>query len=271
MSSSFPLKVRRKPCFVDWIGRIIRITTSKPPKSWRLERKCSERNDQEYVLVDHDPGIGQGLSKGAVGKFKCRNVADDREVAVMTILMDVPYFDAECPYHAECNQQDESLQPNIRMSKVGHRELELLRILQINGVRWTPHIQNLQAATQGPNEPVPGRNIFYVLIDHVDGVELNRALFWSLPRDERDRIRKAFRIAWLDCVEYALISPHHCHIFWDAESSKVSFVGLRDSSSGPPKDQWANWKWSLWELAALPPGANHTQIFSNPETSGWIL
>ncbi|RDW76453.1 uncharacterized protein DSM5745_06445 [Aspergillus mulundensis] len=106
------------------------------------------------------------------------------------------------------------------------------------------------------------------------GTQLNGNLFWSLCREERDEIRDAFRVSWVQCIK-AGVDPAQGrmdHLFWDKASSKLSIAGFRDSAPVEPVAEWSDVEWIMWFLA-IPPKTYRWEEEENPhpDKSQWRL
>ncbi len=81
----------------------------------------------------------------------------------------------------------------------------MLQALRQNQVEATPAIRAFEALQQADDGLVPRGFLYYILMDHATGIQLKHETFWSFDFDDRDRIRQAFRVAWL----YVLLRPFH--------------------------------------------------------------
>ncbi|KAL4963653.1 uncharacterized protein BDV14DRAFT_201620 [Aspergillus stella-maris] len=132
------------------------------------------------------------MSRGAYGTFICRNVEDPRDATVMRILMQVPYEVSELAMHAE-----HARQADTNLSGRGLDELEPLQTITEANVTLAPHIRHLVQATQGDNGLAPGGFLYYILLEHAPGEELDEEKFWARSKMERARICEAFKVSWL--------------------------------------------------------------------------
>ncbi|RDW76828.1 uncharacterized protein DSM5745_06820 [Aspergillus mulundensis] len=78
----------------------------------------------------------------------------------------------------------------------------------------------------------------------------------SLERDERDRIRNAFRVAFVDCVQAGIYPSqlNPANLYWDSDASRIVIAGFRNSRPAEPKDHWSDIEWIAWSLAKAPVG-----------------
>lgn len=79
------------------------------------------------------------------------------------------------------------------VNEVTLSEVECLEKLTEAGCTSTPRLLAYQRLAQNDEMWLPGGYLFCILMQLVPGVSLED--FWELARDERDRARKAFRIA----------------------------------------------------------------------------
>jgi hypothetical protein len=85
----------------------------------------------------------------------------------------------------------------------------------------TPIIREFEELTEDDEGLVPGGFLYYILMDHAPGIQLNHAAFWTLDYGERDRIRGAFCVAW----EYVASSARSL-------ADALTRVGNRECSTG---------------------------------------
>ncbi|KAL4928163.1 uncharacterized protein BDV17DRAFT_101543 [Aspergillus undulatus] len=111
-----------------------------------------------------------------------------------------------------------------------------------------------------------------ILMDHAPGIQLDKKLFWSLSREERDRVRGAFRLAWLNCVATGLL-PDLSNLVWDAQHLLYSFlVGFQEGFRVTPSVHRSDAEWIYWNLAEclrIYDWVNETEAY--PDKSGWTL
>ncbi|PGH33747.1 hypothetical protein GX50_03404 [[Emmonsia] crescens] len=70
---------------------------------------------------------------------------------------------------------------------------EILRLKYFNekDCSVTPLLLHKEKIIQGPNLPIPGGYIVFIVMEKVPGVPLTD--FWTYDRPKRDRFREAFR------------------------------------------------------------------------------
>lgn len=104
----------------------------------------------------------------------------------------IPYGGSEWAIHAE-----RARQAIETISGDGRRELENLDILAAGGSQFTPTVRQRQEGKQNDEGWVPGGFVVHILMDHAPGIQLDERKFWSYSRRVRDRIREAFKAAWM--------------------------------------------------------------------------
>ncbi|KAL3462312.1 hypothetical protein BJX64DRAFT_288434 [Aspergillus heterothallicus] len=200
-----------RPVFPNWVGRTIRMTTTTPPSVWTLETK--------------------GGRVGCVaGTFLCHNADDTADKAAIKILMQYVdiYISTQGPWpvrwlfgtqRAYVNARmlffhlripfagSEDEKPSRRAEQAtgildfkAHHEKMVVEPLMKNNCTAVPRIRAHECSKQDKTEDasVPGGFIYYILTDRVRGVQLSEKLFWSYTRKERDKVREAYREAWME-------------------------------------------------------------------------
>lgn len=172
---------------------------SLPPSSWTVTQKISEDSDtytqEEAREMEQFPL--------ASAKFECENVEDSSNKATLLVDMEIPCVDTECPAEGTYGT------PNC--VRVG---LEAHKLLSLHDCKYSPGLIQYMEETQTSGDRrffMPGGKIYYMVIDKLPGAPLGtgllnwtedgrtfgEGLFWELPREERDRIRAAFEVAYL--------------------------------------------------------------------------
>ncbi|OOG00088.1 hypothetical protein ASPCADRAFT_1743 [Aspergillus carbonarius ITEM 5010] len=163
------------------------ISFASPDSQWTLIKKLREFNDQRdpemFLSSPHKPG-------GAYGTFLCSNPANPTEQNIMRIIMQVPYAGSEIAIHAE-----RARQARDRLPTPGQEMLNAYSTLTKLGSDFTPRLVNVKWAEQTDRDIVPGGSIVYLLLEKLPGRQLG-LWFWDLNREERDRVRGAFKVAW---------------------------------------------------------------------------
>ncbi|GKZ35034.1 hypothetical protein AbraIFM66950_005473, partial [Aspergillus brasiliensis] len=174
-------------------------THSLPPSSWIVTRKISEAS---YTYTQKDAEKMRQFPL-ADATFECEDVEDSNIKAILDVYMEIPCVDTECP--AEGNYGT----PNcVKTTLKAHK------LLALNDSKYSPRLIQYMEETQTSEDRrffMPGGKIYYMVTNKLPGVPLGKGLinytedgrqfeeglFWELPRVERDRIRAAFRVAYL--------------------------------------------------------------------------
>ena len=190
----------------QWIGSEIIFGAPRP--KWRLDEKLNEaaNYEEEYMVKQ---GI---LDSEARGVFRCTNVHDESQQAIMKIRMQFVSLFPRYPYHADIRlnyslripyfetafktRRQRAVQANSDMRFATKREIEALEYLTTVGCSATPALLASKHETQGEDDWVPGGFLDYILMEKLPGVECP---YWSgcMDRLERDQLRAAFKEAWL--------------------------------------------------------------------------
>ncbi len=98
-SSTLPIQIQgaatmtQKEFFSDlvWLGKIIRFSHSTDTSGWRLETKYNDKNDQLTAEDYNIDAVNYRKPSAAYGTFRCRNVKNDGDIAVLKIIMQFVY------------------------------------------------------------------------------------------------------------------------------------------------------------------------------------
>ena len=72
----------------------------------------------------------------------------------------------------------------------------MFETLTHNKCTSSPALVSVNRETQDDDSKmVPGGFMIYLLLEHLPGIKMG-PLFWDLNREERDKIRTAFRTGW---------------------------------------------------------------------------
>ncbi|KAJ0419585.1 hypothetical protein BJY00DRAFT_154447 [Aspergillus carlsbadensis] len=226
-----------KTFFTKWIGRTIELNTTKPPSAWELVTNLSDKHLQwsaeEYC---NDPA-----TSAAYGTFLCKSIKNSDDVAVLRILMQIPYGGSEYAIQAERARQATVI-PNATTQD----ELDAAHLLSKNQCTAAPAIRAKETTVQDDSGLVPGGFISYILQEMAPGTQLNGELFWSYDRKERDCIRDAYKEAWSDWVRSGVpVSTSISHLFWDRGTSKITIASIALAVLLEPgeKMEWIDTEW----------------------------
>ena len=70
-----------------WLGKIIRFSHSTDTSGWRLETKYNDKNDQLTAEDYNIDAVNYGKPSAAYGTFRCRNVKNLDDIAVLKVIM----------------------------------------------------------------------------------------------------------------------------------------------------------------------------------------
>ncbi|KAL3462100.1 hypothetical protein BJX64DRAFT_288641 [Aspergillus heterothallicus] len=243
-----------KTFFDDWIGRTIDLNTTGASSVWILTEKLSESylqwSAEEYHLSP--------ATSAAYGTFLCNNVDNTDDVAILRILMQIPYGGSEYAIHAERARQA-TLTPNGTTQE----ELDAVRLLSENHCTAAPRIRTQETKVQDDSGIVPGGFLFYVLQDRAPGVQLSDELFWSYDRQERDQIREAYKEAWSAWVRSGVhVITSISHLFWDRGTGRITIASIALAVLLEPGEK-AEWSDTDWLAAGLSrtTGPNQERVY----------
>ncbi|KAL3463294.1 hypothetical protein BJX64DRAFT_287549 [Aspergillus heterothallicus] len=200
--------------FHDWVGKMIKLTTTNPPSEWKLVTKLSDKSSQQSA---EDYNENCSASGTAYGSFVCQNTNDSSDMAIMKIIMQVPYRGSEYAIHAE-----RARQACERVSGPDYTTIYVFKLLRDNNCNAAPRIRAHEGILQDDSMLVPGGFLHYVLMDKAGGVQLTEELFWSYDLDERNRIREAYKEAWREWTRCGVSGGAYIsHLFWDSNAGKM--------------------------------------------------
>ncbi|OJJ38450.1 hypothetical protein ASPWEDRAFT_36074 [Aspergillus wentii DTO 134E9] len=247
----------------SFIGMIVHFDQPRH-WTWRLEAKVSEQHDQlsswEFDAYERP--------SAAYGTFSCRNVNNPDQTGIMKIFKQVPYAgsDFEPPERRKS-------QASTELTEDAMDELKALRQLVDNGAEHTPTLRSCKIEKQGEDELVPDGFVAYLLIRPPPGRCL-KSLYWALGAMERQAIRNAFRVAWLDCVKKGIYPQGGKigHLMWDASLNKVYITEFQMWRPRRPTDTWKDIEWMAWGLAKPPRGYQWSrETRAHPDKTDWEM
>ncbi|OXV07812.1 hypothetical protein Egran_04424 [Elaphomyces granulatus] len=241
------------------------ITFTTPAQStWVPVRKLSEiesRISQEDMLA----GLGYSYARAS---FLCHNVHNSTHEAILRVYKQVPNIGTEAD-----EPEDRQLQATRRI----HQEVDTMeRLTEEHECAYVPAWLGSKIEEQGDHDIVPHGYINYILWEKVPGVHLcnpdeNFVLFWSLPRQERDRIRTAFVITYqkLYTIGICPVLGGCNNLIWDAQQDRIYVIGLDDVAEC---NAFGNVTFLEWGLATAPDGCPWgDEDFDDSSMEGWKL
>ncbi|KAL4962676.1 Zn(II)2Cys6 transcription factor [Aspergillus stella-maris] len=173
-----------KQFFTKWIGKTIQMTNPKTntASEWIIEKIYSNKNDRVLAEEYFEDELSRGQPSAAYGVFRCRKSTDPVDIAVFNLVVQIHCAGGEWTIRAE------------RWTAI----LDDLKTLATGGSQYTLKIRRFQQGRLGYEDLVPGRFIHRVMVDHAPWIGLSDELFRSFSRRERDAIREAFKVAWIE-------------------------------------------------------------------------
>ncbi|KAB8276888.1 hypothetical protein BDV30DRAFT_205537 [Aspergillus minisclerotigenes] len=235
------------------------------PSTWILTGLIKERNSQ----VDAEGFYKDKTIGGAYGTFLCHSFTDPNQRGVMKVFKQIPYQGSEYGTAGQrAGQASQDLDYYITS------QLEALRILTVSGCQSTPCILSMQIERQNTTDSVPNGYIVFLLLNHLPGVQLSKAIFWAFEDTVRERIRQAFRVAWEDCVKSGVVPvlQNIEHVFWNEAANKAYLIGFRMSEKARIQDVWRDTRWIAWGMAECPDKYRwYKEKNPHPDKSKWKL
>ncbi|KNG85974.1 hypothetical protein ANOM_006098 [Aspergillus nomiae NRRL 13137] len=127
---------------------------------------------------------------------------------------------------------------------------------------------------QKETDPVPDGYILFILMNYLPGVQLSEAIFWGLEASEREQIRQAFKLAWLDCIRSGILPALQDieHVFWDGAANKAYITSFRMSEPAGADIMWRDTEWIAWDMAKPQDKyAWYKDKNPHPDMSKWTL
>jgi hypothetical protein len=153
------------------------------PSKWRILEVLHEHDSQKYEGAE-DPSY-------ASIQLTCAEVGGSSRRAFMRIVMQIPFSKTE---------HEDSAVRGKQATSTTFRTPEFLAfmIFAKNASTVTPRFLGYRDDRQGSSGPVPGGFITYYAWEVVPGKPLGDYTgdaneFWTLDKDERDKIRSAFK------------------------------------------------------------------------------
>lgn len=218
----------RGPFFeTDWIGRVISLSRTRGD-SWKLGEKLGEKYSQA-----EEPGRrpGGATCPEAWATYICYDILDNDKKSrpqdqnaggsflyiLLCKRMLAVNFSHRIPYHGTEFNSPESRARHARddTSRLIKSELRALEQLTREGCCSAPRLLKYKIDKQDYTLLVPGGYIVYILMDRLPGVPLGD--FWDRGEAERQEIRDAFKVAYMDCIACGMITlDRGCdNLLWD--------------------------------------------------------
>ncbi|RJE23405.1 hypothetical protein PHISCL_04257 [Aspergillus sclerotialis] len=213
---------------------------------------------------------------GAYGTFRASS-ANGSDITIIKIIMQIPYHGSEFAIPAERGRQ-----ASTKLPFYGRDMLKVFETLTNNKCTSSPALISVNHEKQDDeSKMVPGGFMTYLLLEHLPGIQMGPC-FWDLNREERDKIRSAFRTSWEECMRSRFHPWGRHSLFWDADSNKVTstydryFFKFGDKRREPSRDLWTEYEWILFGLAEGPRNPNlQINIFDalkgSCDTSAWRM
>ncbi|KAI9931990.1 hypothetical protein ASPWEDRAFT_68470, partial [Aspergillus wentii DTO 134E9] len=255
-----------KVFFPDYIDKEITFSNENGSTTWILTEKLSEQNDQldEFEFREFED------VSAAYGVFRCKNASNPRDTATMKIFMQVPYAGSEFT-----SRQKRADQASDRLTYQAEKETDALRQLTERNCQHAPRVLGYQQDKQDEEGLVPNGFIVYLVMALVPGVQLERSLYRQMPLSERQKICRAFKVAWLDCVmDGGIFTYRHgiCSVSWDSTEEKIYITNFESCRQRAPTDRWQDIIFLQWGLMQPPRGyVWYEETEEHPDMSLWRI
>ncbi|KAN0067302.1 hypothetical protein V8E54_014565 [Elaphomyces granulatus] len=166
----------------------------------------------------------------AEGKFLCESKEDPNQHVHLRVYMQIANQETEFePIEERAKQAADRTVDTI------HEEIQVLKLLTEKKSQHTPTLLGYKEEKQDNSGLVPGGYVCYLLWNLFDGIRLGTGSlinppFWSLPRAERDEVRKGFEVAYKDLIEIGVMPLFSGlkHLIWNAQKKEIYIVGFKD-------------------------------------------
>ncbi|KAJ5591445.1 uncharacterized protein N7459_001814 [Penicillium hispanicum] len=227
---------------------------------WKLETKIREHAYQQHQRDCEELGI----NSEARGVFCCSKVSGDGPpTAVIKIRLQIPWLKTTRKRSDFRAKQAVSEIPTNFSS-----EIEALSCLTKARCSSTPSLFSYKVDKQSHEEWVPGGYKLYILMEKLSGSDPS-ALFFSgqMSLAERDRLRSAFKAAWLETVRSGVVHTDDAmrNLIWDSEGNKCYLVDWEYWSRPSKKSVWVDRLYISWNLAQSGPSNDYFDM------SDWVL
>ncbi|KAK6815160.1 hypothetical protein RU639_008439 [Aspergillus parasiticus] len=208
-----------------WIGREIKFDEPTPSR-WRIVRKIHER---EILHLEWEVKKRGWRAEGR-GVFLCTDTHGNE--GVVKVRLQIPYMGT---YFTSSTER--AKQAIHDMGKSFRFEIDALRCLTQARCSSSPALLGWKRETQSNTDWVPGGYIEYILMERMPGVR--PPPYWQ-PMEERDRLLKAFKEAYLECMACGRVHLDEGtrNLIWDDRSGKCYIIDWEDSLETTPEDTW---------------------------------
>ncbi|PPJ59369.1 hypothetical protein CBER1_11708 [Cercospora berteroae] len=132
-----------------------------------------------------------------------------------------------------------------------------------------PHLVATKLIAQDEKGPMPGGYISYMVMTLMPGKDLMEAKFWSMPEEQQNRIRDAFRQV-IKNVWALGMEPYDCalrNILWEEATETLSLVDFEHyhPMTKDPINMDLNNEMMRWGIVRRPPHTSHWKAFFEME------
>ncbi|KAH8804894.1 hypothetical protein F5884DRAFT_430267 [Xylogone sp. PMI_703] len=175
--------------------------------------------------------------------FSCTQVGTSGPEHVIKVHMQIPRMGTMSDRVAS-----RAKQARTKLSAKARKELEALENLTRQGSQSTPTLVNFTQTTQDNDGWVPGGFILFLLMTKCPGTPIEK--FQLKPDAEREKIRKAFEVAYKDCYRCGVIPADNSHdnLLWDSATETFHFVDFKWWVPASPENQWSDMTARYWCL-----------------------
>ncbi|KAK2793161.1 hypothetical protein FQN50_010024 [Emmonsiellopsis sp. PD_5] len=231
----------------DWIPEqlIEKPVPFRDGTEWSVLEKISEKEFVDQDGRDRSDGITLIETQATYHALQTKGPSLGKE-GILKIRMQVPppgteYWEPEQRRHLAV------LEPGF----ISQQEILSLQFLNKRKCSVTPELYAYDLDYQRPSMPVPGGYVVYVLMEKVPGESLRE--FWDRPREERRKIRVAFKEALSELYHHDVVPWDHRldNIHYDEKNNKCYILDYEQSAivfEDDDREKWDDYEWRRWGL-----------------------
>ncbi|RFU35698.1 hypothetical protein B7463_g721, partial [Scytalidium lignicola] len=205
----------------------------QPSTTWKLGAKLSDEKFDIMSGKKYDPD--KFSPDAAWVPFLCTQVGvNDGPEHVIKVYMQIPRAGTMSD-----DSRSRAAQARKDVSANGAAEIEGLKLLTKGNCQSTPRLANYVQQKQKEDMWVPGGFLLFILMTKCPGTPLNGG-FHEKPADERKEIRKAFEVAYKECLRCKVVNGDtgHDNLLWDNVTKTCYIVDFNWWYTPEPSQTW---------------------------------
>ncbi|KAK2811228.1 hypothetical protein FQN50_002325 [Emmonsiellopsis sp. PD_5] len=196
------------------------------------------------IIVEHQVesyGLPEAVAVASCIKY---SKPEKGKEGILKVRMRLPW--TEKPQFCDTGAPEE-------MSYLARQEILSLDALTKAGCSSTPKYLQSIRTLQTNDMCLPGGSLVFILMEKLPGVALEYFTYWQYEPETRNRIRGAFKEAWIEMRKCGFTNYDYGlhNLLWDEKNSKCYIVDLEECGTFRESEATPVWKdcyWGIWGL-----------------------